>query len=403
MEHSQVFFLLSIGVLLAAARLFGEIARMLGFPTVLGEISAGILLGPTVLGSMFPFFWQTMFPLSGTNAEVLNGFVAISLALFLLSSGMEVDLSNVFKQGRTAFFISFTGIIVPFVIGFGIAGAFPSFFGMGHHQPQSVFQLFIAVALSISALPVIAKTLMDLNLYRTDLGMIVMPAAIIQDVVGWCVFALILSMIGVNPRFSVFETVLLTLVFAVTMLTVIRKLLDKLLPFIQAHWSWPGGIIGIGISLALISASFTEWIGIHALFGAFFCGIALGDSKHMSEKTRFAFETFISNFFAPLFFASIGLKINFVMHFDLPLVIVIIAVATIGKVGGSLLGGKLSRMSRRDSLAVGYAMNARGAMEIILGVVALHYKDLCRVGNYGLGYLTHERSHDQTSASPDRT
>lgn len=312
-----------------------------------------------------------LFPLTGPTAVFMEGMITVSISMFLLISGMEVDLSNVVRQGKTAFHISATGIVIPFIVGFGVAFAFPSFLGMGETGSHLVFCLFLAIALSISALPVIAKTLMDLNLYRTDLGMIVMPAAIIQDVIGWCVFAVILSMIGVNPRFSVWETIGLTVIFAVVMLTVVRKMLDRVLPWIQAHWSWPGGIVGVGVAFCLICAAFTEWVGIHALFGAFFFGVALGDSRHMSEKTRFAFDSFISSFFAPLFFASIGLKVNFIAHFDFPLVLVITVVATVGKVIGSLAGGYFARLSHRDSLAVGFAMNARGAMEIILGIVAL--------------------------------
>jgi Kef-type K+ transport system membrane component KefB/mannitol/fructose-specific phosphotransferase system IIA component (Ntr-type) len=374
MENSQVFLLLSLGVLLVTARVLGELSKHIGFPTVLGEILAGVLLGPTCLGALSPDVWHALFPATGVNADVLTGLVSVSIVLFLLSSGMEVDLSSVIRQGRTAFFISSTGIIIPFVIGLLSAFLFPTFLGMGEHGNRIVFSLFLGTALSISALPVIAKTLLDLKLYRTDLGMIVMPAAIIDDVIGWSVFAVILSFVGVHPKFSLPITIVLTVTFGVLMLTLARKIFDRLLPWIQAHWTWPGGIIGLGVAFALICASFTEWIGIHALFGAFFCGIALGDSRHMNEKTRFAFDSFISNFFAPLFFGSIGLKLNVVAHFDLPLVLVVIAIASIGKFLGALIGGRFAGLSRRDSMAVGAAMNARGAMEIILGIVALKYE-----------------------------
>ena len=373
MEQSQVFILLSLGVLLATARILGETTRSVGMTAVLGEILAGVLLGPTCFGAALPDLQRTLFPLSGPNADVLNGIIAVAIALFLMTSGMEVNLSSVVRQGKTAIFVSTAGMLLPFSVGVIAARSAPSFLGMGEQQNFVAFTLFWGCALSISALPVIAKTLMDLNLYRTDLGMIVMPAAVIQDVAGWCVFAVVLSMIGENPHFTIVETVGATLLFAAFMLTVGRKLFDSLIPWISAHWAWPGGIIGTGSAIALTCAAFTEWLGIHALFGAFFCGIALGDSKHMSERTRFAFDAFIANFFAPVFFASIGLKVDFAARFDAPLVLIVILIATIGKIGGSLIGGIPAGLSRRDALAVGYAMNARGAMEIILGIVALKY------------------------------
>ncbi len=374
MEHNQVFLLLSLGILLASARVLGESAKLIGFPAVIGEILAGVLLGPTCLGAIAPNIMSALFPATGVNAEILGGLVNISITMFLLTSGMEVDLSSVIRQGRTAFFISSTGIVIPFALGAGSALLFPTFLGVGENDHPIAFSLFIGIGFSISALPLIAKTLMDLNLYRTDLGMIAMPAAVIQDVIGWGAFAVMLSIIGVNTNFSVLTTIAMTVAFCIVMLTVVRKIFDRLIPWAHAHWTWPGAIISIGVSFTLMAAAFTEWIGIHAMFGAFFLGVALGDSKHLSEKTRFAFDSFISNFFAPLFLASIGLQVNFASHFDLGLAVFVTVLATAGKMLGSLIGGRLSGLTRRDSMAIGATMNARGTMQIILGIVALRYE-----------------------------
>ena len=157
------------------------------------------------------------------------------------------------------------------------------------------------------------------------------------------------------------------------MLTAGRWLINRSLPWIQAHSSWPGGILGFSLSLALFCAAFTEWIGIHAIFGAFIAGIALGDSRHLRERTRATIEQFVSFIFAPLFFAGIGLKVNFVKEFDLLLVITVLIIATLGKVIGCGLAGRMSGMARREAWALGFGMNARGAMEIILGLLALKY------------------------------
>jgi mannitol/fructose-specific phosphotransferase system IIA component (Ntr-type) len=214
---------------------------------------------------------------------------------------------------------------------------------------------------------------MDLNLYRSDLGMLVVAAAVFNDLVGWIVFAVILGMIGKTNQFSIGMTIFLTLTFAGGMLTIGRWLINRSLPWIQAHSSWPGGILGFSLSLALFCAAFTEWIGIHAIFGAFIAGIALGDSRHLRERTRATIEQFVSFIFAPLFFAGIGLKVNFVKEFDLLLVITVLVIATLGKVIGCGLAGRMSGMARREAWALGFGMNARGAMEIILGLLALQY------------------------------
>ncbi len=366
---------LALGVLLSAARIFGEIARKFNQPSVLGEMLAGIILGPTILGSVFPEAAAFLFPTSGNNAIVLEGLTTLAVALFLLVAGMEVDLSTVWRQGKAAVNVGVAGIIVPFAIGMGFAWTMPMLLGMEEGADKLVFSLFFATALSIAALPVIAKTLMDLNLYRSDMGMLIIAAAIFQDLVGWIIFAVILGMMGASSGHGpgTGATIGLTLGYVAVMLTLGRWLIHKSLPWIQAYMSWPGGILGFALVLAVFGAAFTEWIGVHAIFGAFIVGVAIGDSSHLREQTRTIIHDFISFIFAPLFFVSIGLKVNFIANFDLLLSLTVIVIATIGKVAGNWVGAKLSGMSQKESLAVGFALNARGAMEIILGILALQY------------------------------
>lgn len=366
---------LALGVLLASARLCGEIARRCNQPAVLGEIIAGILLGPTVLGTLLPAWSRYLFPATGGSAIVLDGLMTLAITLFLLVAGLEVDLSSMWRQGKLALNVGMAGIIVPFAVGFGAAWFFPGLMGREAGSTPLLFALFMATALSISALPVIVKTLMDLNLYRSDLGMLVVAAAVFNDLVGWIIFAVILGMLGTGPMngMGIAQTIGLTLLFALFMLTVARWLIDRALPWIHAHASWPGGVLGFALALALIAAAFTEWIGIHAIFGAFLAGVALGDSRHLRERTRATIEQFVSFIFAPLFFASIGLKVNFVTQFDLLLVITVLVIATLGKVLGCGLAGRFSGLARREAWALGFGMNARGAMEIILGLLALKY------------------------------
>ncbi|MGC1274395.1 MAG: cation:proton antiporter [Planctomycetaceae bacterium] len=364
--------LLALGVMLGTARVLGELAQWFRQPTVVGELLAGVLLGPTVLGSLAPDWNAWLFPATGNNAIVLSGMSTLAIALFLLVAGMEVDLSTVWRQGRAALSVGTIGTIVPFAVGLVAAWIMPEQLGCDPTGDRWIFALFFATAMSISSLPVIAKTLMDLGLYRTDIGMIVISAAILNDLVGWLVFAIILGMIGgASHGFDVPTTIVLTLAFAGFTLTVGRWLVNRILPYLQAYTHWPGGELSFALILALFGAALTEWIGIHAIFGSFLVGVAVGDSEQLRERTRTIIDQFIQFIFAPLFFASIGLGVNFIANFDAGLVGAVLVVACTGKLLGSWFGARWGGLEPRDAWAVGFAMNARGAMEIILGLLAL--------------------------------
>jgi Kef-type K+ transport system membrane component KefB/mannitol/fructose-specific phosphotransferase system IIA component (Ntr-type) len=371
-EQQLVVMLLSLGLIIGLARLLGDIAQRFHQPAVLGELLAGVILGPTVFGMLAPD-WQTfLFPPEGANAVVLQGIGTLSIVLFLLVAGLEVDLSIMWKQGRSAVKVAVLGMLVPFVTGFAGAWLVPGAFGCEAGADRMIFALFFATAMSITALPVIARTLMDLNLYRTDLGMLVISAAIFNDLVGWTIFALILGMIGVHgSASSVAATVGLTLLFAGLMLTVGRWASHRALPWVQAYTHGAGGVLGLAVTAGLFGAALSEWIGIHAIFGSFLVGIALGSSHHLHERTRLLLDEFVSFIFAPVFFGSIGLRVNFLTHFEWGLVLLVLTVACIGKLIGGVIGARLGGWPIRDRWAIGFAMNARGAMEIILGLLAL--------------------------------
>ena len=367
----------SLGLLLLVARLLGELVRRVGQPSVIGELAAGILLGPTLLGLFFPGVVETMFPATGPVATAFDGLTTVAIAMFLLVAGLEVDLAMVWRQGKLALGVGVLGIVIPFAMGFAAAaGGYAlfgaEFVGMGAGSEWLVFALFVATTLSITALPVIAKTLMDLDLFRTELGMVIVAAAIFNDLAGWIIFSVILGMMGGEGHgLPLWATIAATLGFTAFMLTLGRWLINRSLPWLQAHLSWPGGVLGIMMALGLLAAAFTEWIGVHAIFGAFLLGVALGDSRYLRERTRTTIEQFISFIFAPLFFASIGLRVDFVANFDLLLVLVVLVVACAGKLFGCYAAGRWFGLDKRQSWVVGFGMNARGAMEIILGLLAL--------------------------------
>ena len=370
-ENGALF--LSLGILLLSARVLGELMQRFGQPSVLGEMLAGIILGPTLLGWLFPEWHQFLFPALGPRAVVLEGLATIGIALFLLVVGMELDLSAVWRQGRAVFYVAAGGQILPFALSFGLAWFLPGLFETSNQVPPFTLALFIGTAMSITAVPVISKILMDLGLYRTDFGMVIVTSAMVNDIIGWILFAIVLSTMGVRSGFglAVTHTTVLVLAFVVGMLTLGRTLIHRALPWIQAHMTWPGGVLSSAVALAFFAAAFTEAGGVHAVLGAFLVGVAIGDSSHLREQTRRNISHFISFIFAPLFFATIGLRMDFFANFNLKLVAVILVVACTGKLIGCMAGSRLAGMSRRESWATGIGMNARGTMEIVLGTLAL--------------------------------
>jgi Kef-type K+ transport system membrane component KefB len=376
LSHSEVIHLLvQLSILLLMGRLLSEVARKFRQPAVIGEIVAGILLGPTVLGMINPDWFQTLFPSPGNSATILSGFVQVAVVMLLFIAGLEVDLHIVWQQGRQAIYTSLLGLIIPFFIGFAFPYFFPEFFGIADSSHHLVFALFMGTAMAISALPVIVRILMDLNIFKSRMGLLVVASAMIDDVIGWIIFSFILGIIGKQrDSFSVVNTLGLTIAFVAIMLTLGRGLLSRVLPWVNQKLAWPGGILSISLALCFLGAAFTEYIGIHAIFGAFIVGVALGDSEHFSERAKEIVHQFINNVFAPLFFVSIGLRVNFITNFDWALTLIIILIAFAGKLIGSGLGTRLGGFTWRESLAAACGMNARGAMEIILGLVALENK-----------------------------
>ena len=176
---------------------------------------------------------------------------------------------------------------------------------------------------------------------------------------------------GKAGNLSLMQTIGITLLFTFFMLTIGKFIINKALPWINKKLAWPGGVLSLSMAFCFMAAAFTEWLGIHAIFGAFLLGVALGDSEHMSERAKEIVHQFINNIFAPLFFVSIGLKINFFTNFDLLLTLAILVISFAGKIVGSGFGAYKGGFNVKESLAVGFGMNARGAMEIILGLIAL--------------------------------
>ncbi len=218
--HGDVIhLLLQLSIMLLVGRLFAEVARKLKQPAVVGEIFGGILLGPTILGMINPEWFHSLFPVSSSSAVILSGFVQVAVVMLLFIAGLEVDLHIVWQQGKQALFTSLLGLIIPFFVGFIFPYFFPDFFGIKDQQQHLVFALFMGTAMAISALPVIVRILMDLNLFKSRMGLLVVTSAMIDDVVGWIIFSVILGMIGRNGHAMSFGyTIGLTVTYVAVML-----------------------------------------------------------------------------------------------------------------------------------------------------------------------------------------
>ncbi len=370
-DHDVLVFLLSLSAMLALARLFGELGRLVGMPLVVGEIAAGITLGPTALGHVAPRAQAWLFP-TGAPQSMIGAYSTVAVILLLVVVGLEVDLGVLRRRGRAAALTGALGLLLPMICGVVLGLLLPES-DLTEPSRRTTLALLLGVALSISALPVVAKTLLDLGLFKTDVGLLVMSAAMIDDLAGWLALSLLLGPVrGSAVDFRAFgKTVGLATLFAVGMIFVGRHLVDRVLVRVDTSGTAASGrVLSTVILLALAGGALTQAIGLHAVFGGFIVGLALGGSKRVTERTRVAVEDFVINVFAPVFFASIGLRLDFLAAFDLRLCALVLVLASVPKLLGCAMGARLGGLKWRQAMAVGFGMNARGAMGILLAELA---------------------------------
>ena len=369
-----IILFLSLAVMLGMAKIIGELFIRMKLPSVIGEILAGIILGPTILGRLAPGTYSLFFPTGDSRIFIaLEAFILIGVVFLLLTAGLEVELSSVFKQGKSVAIVSSLSIIFPFAIGAFVVLFFPRLFGA--EKSSFALTIFIGISLSITALPLIAKILLNLKLFHSEFGMLIMASAVVKDLIGWLIFSVDIQLLetGSVDFYAIIKTLTLTLLVAGLTLTVMRYLINLTLPWIQAKTEWPGGVITFTIIIGLILSAVAESAGTHAILGAFLAGIAIGDSPHLREQTRNVISQFIDNIFSPLFFVSIGLRTDFIANFNPLLVFIFLAIIFTGKFSSTVISGRIAGFKLRESMAIGAAMSSSGAMGIILGVVALRY------------------------------
>jgi Kef-type K+ transport system membrane component KefB len=356
-------------------------------PAIIGEIFAGIIVGPTLLGTFFPELFKNIFVAAPKASGAFDGIANIGIILLMFIAGFEVDLKQIRQNGKQAIAISLTGILFPFVIGFlAVWFLFNSHFANGVNN-QLVTSLFFGTALSITALSVITKILLDLDILKTRIGNIVLTAAMVDDFLGWILFSIIIQMMNAGKEQVSFWSVITVVLFAVFMLTAGRWIVHQLLAY-AGKTGKISQVFTVAICLCLIGAAVTEALGVRAVFGAFLVGVAVGDSAYFTETHKHVLHQFTINVLAPLFFASVGLRLNFISNFNFEIVALILVIACFAKLIGARIGSSLSGMTRNESVAVAFGMNARGSQEIVLGLIALQAKIISGPVFEGLVFMT---------------
>lgn len=364
-------FLIIVSLMLILARLFGEICRKYKQPLVIGEILAGIVMGPSLFGAFFPETFNEIFISEPTAYAAYDGLCNMGIILFMFVAGFEVDLKQIRKQGKQAASISFMGIAFPFALGFATVWFFHDYIFTTPAEERLIPAMFFGTALSITALSIIAKLLMDIGILKTKIGNLVLTAAMVDDFLGWILFSIITGMMGKEGGESgSWSSVIGVFAFVIIMLTVGRWLIDKIL-LVADKFLTLGGMLTVAVAFCMLGSVVTEYLGVRGIFGAFLMGVAIGDSKYFSERHQHILHQFVLNIIAPLFFASIGLRINFIENFNMQIIAIILLISCLAKIIGAGLGSRMSGMTKNESIAVAFGMNARGSQEIVLGMLAL--------------------------------
>lgn len=360
--------------MLAATLLLGRTLRWIGLPALVGELFGGVMLGPTVFGHVAPQAHDWLFPVAGDVVAAREGLIQFGLLLFLFLAGLEVQVEHLSRHGRTILFTSTLGVLVPLTLGTASVLMWPHLWDLGSGPVTLVRALLVGTILSISAIAVVARILIDAGLMGTSFASIVMAAATVIDVAGWTLFGVLVGQVtgfggGGTGSWEVRVLLLAALMALLMGIGTLRG--RRAIKWVMVRFDRGGSYVQVILLVLLLAASFAEWIGTHAIFGAFLAGIAVARTYEPRTQAYGALRTMTLQFFAPLYMVSIGLRTDFATNFDLPLVAVVLALASLGTMIGATAGARLGGRSVREAVAIGFALNARGVMAIILSQVAL--------------------------------
>jgi Kef-type K+ transport system membrane component KefB len=367
---------IQIAVLLAAARFLGGLAQRLGQPAVVGEILAGVVLGPSLLSGLVPWIGDWVLPRTESQGFMLEVVALIGVMLLLILTGIETDIALIRRRIGVAFGVAVGGLAVPFVTGLLLGFALPEDL-LVDPSDRTVFALFLATALSISAIPVLAKILMDLDLMRREFGQTVLAAGMIDDLTGWTMLGLVTALASAESLSlgSVAQTAAMVGIFIVATVTVGRFLVERGLDLIQDRFRGRDLILTLVVVLAFGWGALSQALQLEPVIGAFAIGILFGRLPRLPTDVVHKLEGMALAVFAPIFFAVAGLKVNLSSILEPGLLLVallVIVVATFGKVAGAYAGARwLSGQEHWSALAYGAGLNARGAVEIIIATIGL--------------------------------
>lgn len=366
LKYPLSVLLLQVVTIILVARIFGMVFRKIGQPAVMGEIVAGIFLGPSFVGMFFPGFSEVLFPAASlTNLQLVS---QIGLILFMFVVGMELDLGVLKSKAQNAVVISHASIIIPFSLGMGL-----SFFIYEDFAPEGVrfvsFALFMGIAMSITAFPVLARILQERNMLGSKLGSLVITCAAADDVTAWCILAIVIAIVKAGSFWSAIYFILLSVVYVIVMIKVVRPFLEKVAARQADAENISKPIVIMFFLTLVISAYVTEAIGIHALFGAFMAGAVMPENKVFRKLFIEKVEDIALVLLLPLFFVFTGLRTQIGLLNDISLLgvtLIIIALAVLGKFAGSAFAARFVGQSWKDSIAIGALMNTRGLMELVV-------------------------------------
>lgn len=376
LEHPLAILLLQIITIIIVARFFGWIFRKIGQPSVIGEIIAGIFLGPSLVGMYFPEYSAMLFPPDSLgNLQFLS---QIGLILFMFVVGMELDLKVLKNRANEAIVISHASIVIPFTLGIGLA-----YFIYYRFAPDGVpflsFALFMGIAMSITAFPVLARIVQERGIHKTKLGAIVITCAAADDITAWCILAAVIAIVKAGTFASSMYIISLAILYVLLMLFVVKPFLKKIGDLFATRENLSKPVVAIFMVTLIISSYITEIIGIHALFGAFMTGAIMPDITKIRKIIIEKVEDVSLILLLPLFFVFTGLRTQIGLINDSYLWQItglIILVAVVGKFFGSALAAKFVGQNWRDSLTIGALMNTRGLMELIVLNIGLDLKVL---------------------------
>jgi Kef-type K+ transport system membrane component KefB len=366
LKHPLALLLAQIVTIIVVARFFGFLFKSIGQPTVIGEIIAGIVLGPTVAGYFFPGFSENLFPANSIdNLQLLS---QVGLILFMFIVGMELDLKILKNKANDALVISGTSIIFPFTLGIGLA-----YFIYESFAPSGIkfssFSLFIGIAMSITAFPVLARIVQERGMHRTRLGAVVITCAAADDITAWFLLAIVIAIVKAGSFVSALYIIALSLLYVLIMLKVVRPFLQRIGELHASRENLTKQIVAIFFLILILSSFATEVIGIHALFGAFIAGVIMPDNVKFRNIFIEKVEDIALVLLLPLFFVSTGLRteIGLLNEWYLwQITGLIIMVAIIGKFFGSTLSAKFVGHNWKESLIIGALMNTRGLMQLVV-------------------------------------